>query len=91
MWWFRARRQEPGSLLGRVSWLPVAVVLLQVTLGVLTLLGSQIHIPVDLAVAHQFCGMLLLETFFLMLYILRPARAEASPARSRAPRQRVAG
>jgi cytochrome c oxidase assembly protein subunit 15 len=91
MWWFRARRQEPGSLLGRVSWLPVAVVLLQVTLGVLTLLGSRIHIPVDLAVAHQFCGMLLLETFFLMLYILRPARAEASPATSPAPRQRVAG
>lgn len=72
VWWFRARRSSRGSLLRKLCWLPVAVVLVQVTLGILTLLGSQIHIPVDLAVAHQFCGMLLLESFFLMLYILRP-------------------
>lgn len=71
VWWIRARKTT-GTLLARVSWLPLAIVLIQVTLGVLTLVNSMIHIPVDLAVAHQFCGMLLLETFFLMLYLLSP-------------------
>jgi cytochrome c oxidase assembly protein subunit 15 len=55
------------------------VVLLQVTLGVLTVLGSAVHIPVDLAVAHQFGGMLLLESLFVMLYLLPSASLSSAP------------
>lgn len=71
IWWVRAGKASGGSLLRKIRWVPPVVVLLQVTLGVLTLLFSTGHIPVDLAVAHQFGGMLLLETFFLMLYVVR--------------------
>jgi cytochrome c oxidase assembly protein subunit 15 len=71
IWWLRTRRHTASGLLRRICWLPVAVVLLQVILGVLTVMHSTIHIPVDLAVAHQFVGMLLLETMFIMIFLIR--------------------
>jgi cytochrome c oxidase assembly protein subunit 15 len=74
IWWWRARRT--GGLLGRWSGLAPAVVLVQITLGVLTVLGSRVHIPVDLAVAHQFVGMLLLEVMFAMLFLVPAGRPE---------------
>ncbi len=46
------------------------MVLLQVTLGVLTIINSTVRIPVTLAVIHQFVAMLLLAVMFLELYVL---------------------
>lgn len=79
IWWLKARRLPAASLARRLRWLPPVVVLLQVTLGVLTVLGSTVHIPVDLAVAHQFGGMLLLESLFVMLYLLPSASLSSAP------------
>ena len=71
IWWVQARRSEKGRLLHKWAWLSPFMVLLQVLLGVLTVLGSSIHIPVDLAVTHQFVGMLYLVVLFLMLFLAR--------------------
>lgn len=69
IWWIKARRTDKDKMLYRLAWLPPAVVLLQIILGVLTVLGSSIHIPIDLAVTHQFVGMLFLTTLFFMLFL----------------------
>jgi len=70
IWWWKAASETPEhSLLHRVRYLPLLLVLVQVLLGVLTLLGSQIHIPILQAILHQCVGMLLLLvlvwTYFL--------------------------
>jgi cytochrome c oxidase assembly protein subunit 15 len=71
IWFFKALKSEETSLLHKLCWLPLAIVILQVTLGVLTVLGSTVHIPIDLAVAHQFGGMMLLEAIFIMIFLVR--------------------
>lgn len=71
IWFFKALKSEETSLLHKLCWLPLAIVILQVTLGVLTVLGSAVHIPIDLAVAHQFGGMMLLEAIFIMIFLVR--------------------
>ncbi len=77
IWYLKARRTTQRKRLYRLSWLPLSLVLLQVLLGVLTVLGSRIHIPVDLAVTHQFVGMLYLVALFLMLFLCSTATAKA--------------
>ncbi|TAM99826.1 MAG: hypothetical protein EPN39_05780, partial [Chitinophagaceae bacterium] len=71
VWFFKALKSEKASLLHKICWLPLAIVFLQVILGVLTVLGSTIRIPIDLAVAHQFGGMMLLEAIFIMIFLIR--------------------
>lgn len=70
IWWLRARKIKDGGLLKSVKDLPLLVVILQVTLGVLTVLYSKIHIPIALAVTHQFVAMLLLIAMVIMYYLL---------------------
>jgi cytochrome c oxidase assembly protein subunit 15 len=70
IWWRKARGSRSGSLLHKWCWLPVSIVLLQVLLGILTVLNSEARIPVDMAVTHQFAGMLLLEAMFFMLFLV---------------------
>jgi heme a synthase len=68
-WWWKASATPHHSLLHRARYLPLVLVLLQVLLGVLTLLCSRTEIPIHWAILHQFTGMLLLLalvwTFFL--------------------------
>jgi cytochrome c oxidase assembly protein subunit 15 len=69
VWWWKASETRENSLLYNIRYLPLLLVLLQVMLGVLTLLGSQVKIPILQAMLHQGVGMLLLLslvwTFFL--------------------------
>lgn len=80
IWFLKALKTEKTALLHKICWLPLAIVLLQVTLGVLTVLGSTVHIPIDLAVAHQFGGMMLLEAVFIMIFVIRKKEAAAETA-----------
>ncbi|HLR38203.1 MAG TPA: COX15/CtaA family protein [Chitinophagaceae bacterium] len=68
-WWLKAKKTSSGKLLARLSWIPLAFVLIQVILGILTVLERTIDIPIDLAVTHQFVGMLYLVSLFIMLYL----------------------
>lgn len=71
IWWWKAAETPEHSLLHRVRYLPLMLVLLQVMLGVLTLLGSQVKIPMLLAILHQFTGMMLLLSLLWTLFLSR--------------------
>ncbi|MCG2460041.1 COX15/CtaA family protein [Flavobacteriaceae bacterium F89] len=71
IWRWKARKTDRSKPLFGFSIVPVFLVLLQFTLGVLTVLNSTSHIPVFLAVIHQFNGMLLLIALFVGLFLLR--------------------
>lgn len=71
LWWWKASATPEHSLLHRVRYLPLVLVLLQVLLGVLTLLGSQTKIPISMAILHQFTGMLLLLSLVWTLFLSR--------------------
>jgi cytochrome c oxidase assembly protein subunit 15 len=71
IWWWKAAEAPEHSLLHRVRYLPLMLVLLQVMLGVLTLLGSQVKIPMLLAILHQFTGMMLLLALLWTLFLSR--------------------
>jgi cytochrome c oxidase assembly protein subunit 15 len=72
IWTWKAFRSQGTLLFQQTRWIPLFIVLLQVILGILTVLNA-----VDagkflwLAVAHQFIAMLLLLSLFWMLYIIR--------------------
>lgn len=69
IWWWKAAEAPEGSLLFRIRYLPLLLVLLQVLLGVLTILGSQVKIPMYLAILHQFTGMMLLLALLWTLFL----------------------
>ncbi len=71
IWWWKARNTDKTKPLSRLSIIPLLLVFLQFALGVLTVLNSTTHIPVILAVSHQFNGMLLLIALFVSLFLLR--------------------
>jgi cytochrome c oxidase assembly protein subunit 15 len=60
IWFWKAARTPENSLLHRTRLLPLLLVLLQVFLGVITVLNSKSQIPLYYALLHQFVGMLLL-------------------------------
>lgn len=71
MWWWKASEAPENSLLHRIRYLPLLLVLLQVMLGVLTLLGSQVRIPLLQGILHQGVGMLLLLSLVWTLFLTR--------------------
>ncbi len=71
VWWWKAAEARENSLLRGLRYLPLLLVFLQVVLGVLTLLGSRIKIPITQAILHQGVGMLLLLSLIWTLFLSR--------------------
>ncbi|PSL49213.1 cytochrome c oxidase assembly protein subunit 15 [Chitinophaga niastensis] len=71
LWWWKSAQTPTNSLLHVTRYLPLLLVLLQVLLGVLTLLNSQIKIPVSYGILHQGVGMLLLLSLVWTFYLSR--------------------
>jgi cytochrome c oxidase assembly protein subunit 15 len=69
IWWWKAAKAPEHSLLHRIRYIPLLLVLLQVLLGVLTILGSQVKIPMLLAILHQFTGLMLLLALIWTLFL----------------------
>lgn len=72
IWWWRARKVQGEGLFQKTRALPLLIVLLQVLLGVLTVLNA-LHTRsfLWLGVAHQFVAMLLLLSLVWVMYIVR--------------------
>lgn len=71
-WWFRSRGLKTSKLFVILRGSFVFIVLLQVLLGILTVLNATI--PATLVwygVAHQFTGMLLLMVMISLLFVIR--------------------
>lgn len=69
IWWWKAGQHTGNSLLYRYRHVPLAVVLAQVILGILTVVSSQVQIPLLYGVMHQLVGMLLLMVMVGMRYL----------------------
>jgi heme a synthase len=74
-WTWKACRTRGTRLFTKTRWIPLSIVLLQVVLGILTVLNSVNpgHF-LWLAIAHQFLAMVLLLSLFFMLYINRSGK-----------------
>jgi cytochrome c oxidase assembly protein subunit 15 len=71
-WWWSARRQSGTFLFRRTRVLPLVIVLLQVILGIFTVLNAvNSRSFLWLGVAHQFVAMLLLLSLLWIVYIIR--------------------
>jgi cytochrome c oxidase assembly protein subunit 15 len=76
IWTWKAFRLQGTQIFQKIKWLPLFIVLLQVVLGILTVLNAVN--PGEflwLAVAHQFIAMLLLLSLVWMLYIIRTRKS----------------
>ncbi|NSL89531.1 COX15/CtaA family protein [Chitinophaga solisilvae] len=71
IWWWKSAQTPASSLLHGIRYLPLLLVLLQVLLGVLTLLNSQVKIPITYGILHQCVGMLLLLSLVWTLYLTK--------------------
>ncbi|CAN5305672.1 COX15/CtaA family protein [soil metagenome] len=76
VWWVKSRKNNSSPLFIKVRALPLLLVIIQVILGILTLIRSPYgNNLLWLGIAHQFTGMLLLLSIILMLYIIRSKRS----------------
>jgi len=72
IWWWKARNIQGTTLFQKTKTLPLLIVLLQVLLGILTVLNAlNSKAFLWLGVAHQFVAMLLLLSLVWILYIVR--------------------
>ncbi len=79
VWWWKARRQPGTILFQKTRILPLLMLLLQVLLGILTVLNAvNSKTFLWLGVAHQFVAMLLLLSLLWIVYITR-SKAVLSP------------
>ena len=78
-WYWKARRQD--SLFGKTAWLPFAIVIIQVVLGVFTVLNSIYpERLLWLGVAHQFVAMLLLLSLLFSFFLVNKSKDDIQPA-----------
>lgn len=79
IWTAYARKFRGSALFSRTKFLPMALVLLQVLLGIGTVLTSPYGDNlVWFGVAHQFVAIMFLMSIVFMMYILRPAIVETN-------------
>jgi cytochrome c oxidase assembly protein subunit 15 len=72
VWTIRVAKIQSTSLFKQTKWWPLIMVLLQVVLGVLTVVNAASPTAfLWLGVAHQFVAMLLLLSLVWMIYIIR--------------------
>ena len=79
VWWWKANRTKGTIYFQKTKALPLLIILLQVLLGILTVLNAATPPSfLWLAVTHQFAAMLLLLSLLWMIYIVRSKRIAGS-------------
>ncbi len=72
IWYLKARSFKGNNLLDKTRWIPLALVLAQVVLGIATVLRSTLgNELVYFGVAHQLVGILFLIAIVWMIYLVR--------------------
>ncbi len=75
LWYRKAKNVQGGTYFNTCMRLPVYLVVLQVVLGIFTVLyANNSTALLWLGVAHQFTGMLLLLSFISVLFLISPSR-----------------
>ncbi len=74
VWWIKARKIMGSALFLRTKFIPLFLVILQVVLGITTVIRAPYgNDLVWLGAAHQFVAILFLMSIIFMLYIIRPS------------------
>ena len=72
IWTLKANRSLGNYLLNKTKWLPLFFILLQVVLGILTVIRSPFgNSLIWFGIAHQFTAMLFLITMMWMIFLVR--------------------
>ena len=71
IWTIKTKDLPVNSLLRQIRFLPVLLLLLQILLGILTVINTSGQIPLIYAILHQFVGMLFLLSFVATLFLSR--------------------
>jgi len=71
-WYFKAVKVAHAFWLRKISWLPLLLIVLQVLLGILSLLYSTNNKLLFIPVLHQFIGILLLLCIIITYYLSNP-------------------
>ena len=69
---FLAAKRLKGTEIPRVNFLLISVLIIQVILGIATVVSSKGEVPVGLGVAHQFVAILLAGVVVYLNYCFRP-------------------
>ncbi|WP_158826772.1 COX15/CtaA family protein [Mucilaginibacter lacusdianchii] len=69
IWFISAYKAPQYTLINRLKWLPLLLIITQIILGIVTLINSPFHHAISLAVAHQFVGILTLLVFLTCYYL----------------------
>lgn len=76
IWTLNAKNLPQNSFLARLRFVPLFLLLLQILLGVLTVLNTSGQIPLLYAILHQFVGMLFLMSLTITLFLSRGIQGE---------------
>lgn len=71
IWTLRTKQLPANSVLYAARYLPLLFLIIQMVLGILTILNSRVEIPVLFAILHQFVGMLFLLSLVFTLFLSR--------------------
>jgi cytochrome c oxidase assembly protein subunit 15 len=69
LWFYFAGKTLQDSWLNKFSRIPLFLVFVQITLGILTLINSMFKTAIYYSVIHQFVGMLLLTSLIITLFL----------------------
>jgi cytochrome c oxidase assembly protein subunit 15 len=69
IWTIKSKDLPANSLLRKIRFVPLLLLLVQILLGVLTVINSIGQIPLIYAIMHQFVGMLFLLAFVATLFL----------------------
>ena len=78
IWFYFAGKNLQDSWLNKFRWVPLFLVFVQITLGILALINSMYKTAIYYSVIHQFVGMLLLTSLTITLF-LSGKKAKARP------------
>jgi len=77
VWWWKAGKISGSTLFLKTKWLPLSIILIQVLLGILTVINSpDTRLFMWLGVAHQFFAIIFLLVMVWMLHLIRPGLAK---------------
>lgn len=71
IWTVKTKDLPVNSLFRKIRFLPVVLLLVQILLGILTVINTSGQIPLIYAILHQFVGMLFLLSFVATLFLSR--------------------
>jgi cytochrome c oxidase assembly protein subunit 15 len=76
-WCWKAFKVQGNDLFAKTKWLPVSLIIIQVMLGVLTVVNAANQdLLLWFGVAHQFFAIVLLMVMVFMLYLVRARRLQ---------------